>query len=180
MKESYSLGELHDGWKVSGFATVLNVIRETEHWECLMGLFDSVCANVWMSVYTCAWVYVCVVIQCTGKVEENTCTPIPCAVIILITSNTFYSHKNQGTFSLFIVNASLSGGSSHIFREKRGIISHPLWPVNRSLKKGQGMQFTPRSAAPSSKTCSPIIFINLPVFPADNTGRCITSILMYL
>lgn len=47
------------GGKAGGFTRVLNVITELEHWECLMGLFDSVCVHVSL----CVCVYLCGVRQ---------------------------------------------------------------------------------------------------------------------
>lgn len=74
-----------------------------------------------------------------------------------------FPQKPGHIFSLSLVNASLSEGTLHIFREKGGIISHPPWSVNWSLKKGRGTLFTPQSADSFIKTCWPIIFINQPV-----------------
>lgn len=162
-KESYSLGELYDEWKAGGVARVLNVIREFEHWECLMGLFDSVCARVWMCVCTC--VYWCVS-MCSDRAEtrlgrahknpiwhvhRHMHTNALCCDSTNYLQHILFPQKLRHISSLFLVNASLSEGSLHIFREKRGIISHPPWSVNWSLKKGRGTLFTPRSAAPSSK-----------------------------
>lgn len=160
-KESCFLGELHDMVKARGFVRVLNVIREFESWEYLMGLFDSVCARVWICVCTCMHESMWSDSAETrlGRAHNNQMWHVHRHMhtsALRCDSTNYLQHilfpQTPGhIFSLFLVNASLSEGSLHIFWEKRGIISHPPWSMNCFLKKGRGMLFMPQSMASSSK-----------------------------
>lgn len=170
-KESYSLGELHDGWKAGGFARVLNVIREFEHWECLMGLFDCVWMCVWICVHK--WVSMCSDRAETrlGRVHKNQLwhvhkhmhTNALCCDSTNYLQRILFPPKPGHIFSLFLVNASLSEGSLHIFREKKG--NNISSTTVRELILEERARETVCAPVCGSfiKTCWPIIFINQPV-----------------
>jgi len=114
-KGSYSLGELHDGWKAGGSARVLNVIREFEHCECLTGLLDTARGRVWLRVYV-GW---------DERAREPNVAHADTRAPLRFDSTNYLQHvsfpqKPGAHFSLLLVNASLSEGSFHVFREKRG------------------------------------------------------------
>lgn len=105
----------------------LEVLQESERWECLMEPFDCVCVCM-----TTQAVPLRLQTTCT-----DTCTPTLCAMIALITSNTFYFNTNQVVFlPLSLANAScVRREFTYFFEGVRRIISHAHRPVNWSLKR---------------------------------------------